>query len=881
MPLETGAMLGPYEILAPIGAGGMGEVYKARDTRLNRTVAIKTSKQQFSERFEREARAVAALNHPNICHLYDVATSPDGFGYLVMEFVEGESPKGPLPVEEVLRIAKQIAEALSVAHEKGIVHRDLKPANIKITSEGAVKVLDFGLAKIETDAEPTSQNSPTITMNATQAGVILGTAAYMSPEQARGKRVDKRADIWAFGVVVYELVTGESPFVGTTVADTLIAVATKTLDLDRVPATLRPLVEKCLQKDPAKRLRDIGDMDLLLDKSPLPDGRGSFTGSEPRPKGARLGWVAAGVLALAAIPLGYSTYHHQTEEPPRTLRFLVPMPDGGTLGNTMMPQLSPDGRHIAFVARVDGQSQLMVRDLDSLSSRVLITGTVRYPFWSPDSRSIAFWSPGRLQKIDVAGGPALTLCSAAAINGGTWGTEGVIVFAPAAGGALQRVSATGGTPSEATSFDLGTGDRAHVFPWFLPDGRHFLYTAVSIDEDKSVIYVGDSHSKDVHVKVTVVNSNVVYVPSSGMRTASGIQGGGYLLFAREHTLMAQSFDASKLTTTGDAFPVVDKLDTRNAPRRGYFSASENGTLAYTSGAQAENVQMTWYDRSGKALGTVGPLMDMSWAALSPDGKTVAFDRRDPQTNLYDIWLHDLARGTDSRFTFNSKNNRFPVWSPDSGYLAFLSDRASGGSVYKKAVTGIGQEEVVDKDELQKRPTSWTPDGRFIIDETNATTPKTRDDLWVAPAAPGARAEKPRPYLQTEFVEGEGRISSNGKWLAYRSDETKRNEIYIMTFPNPGGKWQVSTNGGSLPVWSRDGKQLFYIRSGKLIAVDIKGTGANPEPGVPRPLFDVRLGTDNPSFDIANDGRFLIPTLVEQAYAAPITVVVNWAAGLKK
>ncbi len=318
------------------------------------------------------------------------------------------------------------------------------------------------------------------------------------------------------------------------------------------------------------------------------------------------------------------------------------------------------------------------------------------------------------------------------------------------------------------------------------------------------------------------------------------------------------------------------------PDRGYFSASRNGVLAFISGAQAQNVQMTWFDRSGKAVGTVGPPVDMSWPALSPDGKTVAIDRRDAQTGYYDIWLHDLARGTDSRFTFNSQDNRFPVWSPDGRYLAFNSNRSVPQGVYKKATGGIGQDEIVDENDLAKRPTDWSPDGRFVIEETYAATPKTQDDIWIAPVSPGGGGEKPRPYLQTEFVEGEAKVSPNGKWLAYSSNETKRNEVYIMTFPNSGGKWQISTSGGRIPIWSRDGKQLFYVSAGnKMMAVEIKGTGTNPEPGVPQPLFDVRLGANNPSFDVSKDGRFLIPTVVEQATAAPITVVINWMAGLRK
>jgi eukaryotic-like serine/threonine-protein kinase len=866
MALATGAMLGPYEILAPIGAGGMGEVYKARDTRLNRIVAIKVSKEQFSERFEREAKAVAALNHANICHLYDV-----GPNYLVMEFVEGESPKGPYPFEEALRLASQIADALEAAHDKGIVHRDLKPGNIKITPEGQVKVLDFGLAKMTLPeaASASLADSPTLTMAApTQAGVILGTAGYMSPEQALGKSATTRADIWAFGVVLYELLKGESPFKGENVTETLASIVKDQVDVAVLPYEVRRLCDACLQKDPKKRLQAIGDCRLLLDKP------GAMPVATVPARQSKLGWIVAAALVLALIPLGYVAYRHKTEEAPRVVRFTVPPPEKGTFGPNGLPQISPDGRRIAYIARAEGgPNQLWVRDLDSLTARLLIKETSRNPFWSPDSRSIGFWSGGKLQKVEAAGGPALTLCDATSLYGGTWNRDDVILFSPGYGDPIQRVSAAGGSATPVTTLDQASGEGAHVFPWFLPDGRHFLYTAFSRDEEKTSIYIGDLQSKE-HTLVMLAKSNAVYVPP------------GYILFVREHTLMTQPFDAGNLRTTGDAFPIAEQMDTRAAPSRGYFSASQNGVLAFTSGAQVQNVQMTWFDRSGKAVGTVGAPVDMGWPAISPDGKTVATDQRDPQTGYYDIWLHDLARGTDSRFTFNSKNNRFPVWSSDGSYLAFNSDRSGSQTVYKKPTGGVGKEEIVDKDELNKRPTSWSPDGRYLIEESSAATPKTQDDIWIAPASSGAGpamgGQRPHPYLQTEFIEGEGRISPNGKWLAYRSDETKRFEVYIMTFPNPGGKWQISTSGGSIPIWSRDGKQLFYVSAGnKMMAVDIKGTGTNPEPGLPQPLFDVRLGPTNPSFDISKDGRFLIPTAVEQATAAPIIVVVNWMAGLKK
>ncbi len=874
MSLASGTKLGLYEILAPIGAGGMGEVYRARDTRLKRDVALKVLPEAFANdpnrmmRFQREAEVLASLNHPNIAHIFGVADEGSARA-LAMELVEGESPRGPMPYDEAWKIALQIADALAYAHEKGVVHRDLKPANIKVTPDGVVKLLDFGLAKAfsgtpdSISADPA--NSPTITMGATAVGVILGTAAYMSPEQARGKSVDRRADIWAFGVVLYELLTGKQLFRGEDLTDTLASVVKQHPDLSAAPEPARRVLQACLEKDPKKRLQAIGDVRYLVtDGVTAPSGRGSvWAGS--------VGWIVAAALVLAAIPLAVLSYRHSSEEPPRVLRFTVPPPEQGTFGPAGLPQLSPDGSHIAYVARVQGGPfQLWVSDLDSLTSRVLIKESTRFPFWSPDGRSIGFWSGGKLQKVDAIGGPALTLCDAINFFGGTWGRDDVILFSTGPG-PIQRVSAAGGSSTPVTTVDQASGESGHDFPWFLPDGRHFLYTAYSYsnDEEKTAIYVGDLQSKEMRTRVMYARSNAVYVQP------------GNILFQRERTLMAQAFDAGKLRTSGDAFPIAEQVDSRPGPVRGYFSASQNGVLAFTSGAQAQNVQMTWFDRSGKTVGTVGAPVEMEWPAISPDGKTVAIDRRDAQTGYYDIWLHDLARGTDSRFTFDSKNNRFPVWAPDGNYLAFLSDRSGPGSVYKKATGGIGQDEIVDQDELNKRPTDWSPDGRYVIEESGAATPKTADDIWIAPATPGKGGEKPHPYLQTEFEEGEAKLSPNGRWLAYHSNETKRNEVYIMTFPSPGGKWQISTSGGNIPIWSRDGKQLFYVNGNKMMAVEIKGAGANPEPGVPQPLFDVRFGPSNPSFDVSKDGRFLIATPVEQAAAVPITVVVNWMAGLRK
>ncbi|MGD1069071.1 MAG: protein kinase [Bryobacteraceae bacterium] len=867
MDAKPGAKLGPYEIVSSIGKGGMGEVWKARDTRLGRDVAIKISAQQFSDRFEVEAHAIASLNHPNVCTLFDV-----GPNYLVMEFIEGPTlaeriAEGPLALEEALTIARQIADALEAAHEKGIIHRDLKPANVKIRPDGSVKVLDFGLAKAA-EATPFNSDSPTIM---SVPGTILGTAGYMAPEQARAKAVDKRADIWAFGVVLYEMTARRRLFEGETVSDTLAAVIMKEPDLALAPATVQRLLRRCLEKDPKRRLRDIGDaMPLVGEVGQISDLPVSAKGPHNKV------WMAAtAILALIAAALAFVHFRAKPAEP--VLRFTVP-PEKGTFSQYSIPAVSPDGRHIAYVIFVEGKSELWVRDLDSLTSRLLYTENARLPFWSPDSRSIGFFAGRKVRKIDVSGGPALSLCDSAGAYGGTWGSKGTILFTPR-NGPLFRVAATGGIPVAVTALDKASGEASHVLPWFLPDGRHFLYTATNSDVEKTAIYIGDLESPERR-RLMFARSNAVYASHVGSAE-------GYLLFLREHTLMAQPFDAGKLQTTGDVFPIAEQVDTQaQAVHYGQFSASQNGVLAYTSGALGQSLQrLTWFDRSGKPLGTIGGPVDMSWPAISPDGKTVAFDRRDAQTGFYDIWLHDLARGTDSRFTFNSKNNAFPVWSPDGNYIAFYSNR-DGPAVYRKGTGGTGQDEVVDKDGFVKRPTCWSPDGRFLLEETVFATPKTSDDIWVAPMAPGSSGGKPYPYLQTEFVEGSAKVSPNGQWLAYRSTETKRAEVYVMTFPNPGGKWQISTNGGNNPVWSRDGKELFFVSAdNKMMAVDIRASGNKLEAGVPRALFDARIEPGNTGFgggfDVSKEGKFLIPAPVERTDTVPMTVVVNWPAALKK
>jgi serine/threonine protein kinase len=858
VPLSVGDKLGPYEILAPIGKGGMGEVYRARDPRLNRDVAIKVSAAQFSERFEREAKAIAALNHPNICQIYDV-----GPNYLVMEYIEGEAPKGPYALEEALRIAAQIGDALEAAHDKGITHRDLKPGNIKVKPDGTVKVLDFGLAKIAATPASTGENSPTLTIGMTEAGMILGTASYMAPEQARGKEsVDKRADIWAFGVVLYELITGQRMFTGEDVGEILAKVIRDEPDLSGVPAQVQPLLKRCLEKDPKKRLRDMGDAWALLADAPAASA----------PSRPRLGWLWPAVTALAIVGALALSLVHFREDPPRLVKLSLLPPEKAAAASLIA--VSPDGRHVAFAATLDGKRELWVRDLDSLTARPLPgTEGASDPFWSPDSRSIGFFAPGKLKKIEIAGGPVLTLCDFSGfVRGGAWSQNGIIVFAIQAG--LFRISAAGGTAAPLTELNRpsASGFSRSSSPWFLPDGRHFLYNVVQSGPDKDGIYVADIDSKNDAKdaqRIAPANSNALYAPA------------GYLLFVRERTLMAQPFDASKARTTGDAVPFVEQVDPANRFISSYqFSVSQNGVLAYTAGGGLDGgaIQLSWIDRSGKVVGTAGPPGSYSNFRLAPDEKRIAFDRPDPQSGSQDVWVMDLIRGVTSRLTFDPAVDNLPIWSPDGLRLLYPNNRTGVFDLYVKAATGAGPEELLIKmGTTTGWGTHWSPDGRFILYQTPGV--KTGQDLWIAPQF-GDR--KPFPYLNSQFNESEGSFSPDGRWVAYVSDESGRDEVYVQAFPLSGAKFQISTGGGSEPNWRKDGTELYYLAADRnLMAVPVK-SGATLEAGVPKPLFPIAVTAQRHSFAVANDGqRFLVSASAGGEKTVPITVVLNWQAALKR
>ena len=885
--LSRGTQIGSYEVIALIGAGGMGEVYRAHDSRLNRDVALKVLPEAFAAnpermaRFEREAKVLASLNHPNIAAIYGLEVS-GAIRALVMELVEGPTladrvASGPVPLDETLPIVRQVADAVEYAHDHNTIHRDLKPANIKVTAEGTVKVLDFGLAKALAD-EPTEtdmSNSPTLSMAATMQGVILGTAAYMSPEQARGRKVDRRADVWAFGCVFYELLSGRRVFAGEDVTETLAFVMTKEPALDALPAStppaIRNLLRRCLERNLKRRLQHIGEARIIIEDTLSGAAPAEAVAAQQR-KGllgsTRVAWSAAAVaIFIAALGWGAFAYFRPAPEPPQAVRFFVSPPDGRDLPQPTSAAViaaapvavSPDGRRLAFVALGNGGSQIWVRSLDALTAQPLAgTEGAHSPFWSPDSRSLGFSTDGKLKKIDVSGGPPITLCDMDA-HGGTWSRDGVIVFNPSATSPeLQKVSAAGGSPTAASA--LGEGETNHRQPFFLPDGRHFLYTAIP----GRSIYLASLDSAERKLLFNADSSEVVYSQ-------------GHLLFLREATLMAQPFDERSLELTGEAFPIAEEIQTNvNANPYGFFSVSEGGVLAYRTGESVAGSQLTWFDRTGKPIGLLGVPLVQTELSLSPDGRKASVVIPDSAGRL-DIWLYDVARGLKTRFTSDPASDNFVLWSPDGSRIIFRSNRKGHYDLYQRAADMSGAEELLLEDNFDKRPLGWSSDGRFIL--YGSLGGPTREDLFVLPLS-GDR--KPVPFLQTPFAETRGQLSPDGRWVLYVSDESgQQQEVYVTPFPGPGGKSQVSTTGGSWARWRRDGSEIFYLSpDNRLMVAAVNGRGPNFEVGAVKPLFDLRAVTGGYRYDVSADGeRFLINTSTVQATAAPITVVVNWTAGL--
>jgi len=904
MPLAPGTRLEHYEIVGPLGAGGMGEVYRATDAKLKREVALKILPPHFAAdpsrlaRFEREAQVLAALNHPNIAAIYGIENA-NGIRFLVLELVEGPTlaeriAAGPISLDDALRIAKQIADALEAAHDKGIVHRDLKPANVKVTSEGKVKVLDFGLAAViqpQMSESTDPSNSPTLTMGATQAGVILGTAPYMSPEQARGQAVDKRGDIWAFGVLLYEMVTGQRLFRGDTVSDTLASVLKEQPDLNRAPAKVRRLLESCLEKDPKRRLRDIADAWRLIDEQ-VEQAVGQVF---DLPAHKQQPWAVAGAVTLALALAALAFIHFREKPPVRELtRFEIPAPANATFGTNTGPVVSPDGRKLAFIATgTDRKPMIWVRGLDAEEARPL-AGTEDAEravlFWSADSRSLAFASGGKLKKIEATGGPAQTLCDAPTIDNGFWTPDNRILFGGL--GPLQIVSAAGGMPTPLTALDHSRNELAHESAAMLPDGHHFLYSRVSIPFENGGLYIGSLDAKPEQQstkKLLPDTTSAVYVPSPGTRDTPG-DAPGELLFVRGitlssinsgGTLMAQPFDPKRMEFTGDAVPIAQQVGIQG------FSVSPTGVLAFSTTGTQGNSQLTWVDRKGAVLSTAGEIGEYQNLALSPDGTRVAYQRGS------DLWLFEFARGgVNTKFTFG--NLAFgPAWSADGSRIAFVSIRGSGDGIYQKASNSSGQEELLFQSPELKGGPNWSHDGKFLMYITLSSDGKGAD-LSILPTSGSGADRKPLPFLRTQFNEGNGRFSPDGRWVAYDSDQSGKPEIYVLPFDesNPGSSaagalHQVSKEGGVDPRWSGDGKELFYLApDGYLMSATVSVTGGAFQPGTPQRLFK-SPATGGGAWDVSADGKkFLIaapPSTGASAAPAsgPYHVVVNWTELLKR
>jgi Tol biopolymer transport system component len=897
--LAPGNRVGVFEVIGLLGQGGMGKVYRARDTRLNRDVALKILPDAFAAdpdrlaRFTREAQTLAALNHPHIAHIHGLEESGD-VRALVMELVEGEDlsqriTRGRMPLDEALPIARQIAEALEAAHEQGIIHRDLKPANIKVTSDGTVKVLDFGLAKaldtgsgLGAPGSVNATNSPTLSIHATQAGIILGTAAYMSPEQARGRPTDKRSDIWSFGCGLFEMLSGKRAFDGEDATEIIAAVVKMPPDWAALPADVPThivtLVRRCLEKDRKQRLGDMAVARFLMSD-------GAMLAASPTagaPARSRAGFIAAGVAAVLAVALAALAAVHFREQPPvvKVLRFQIPPPVEGGFGSATAV-LSPDGTHLAFAARgPSGAMQLWVQSLDSLTARRLPGAeTVGEAFWSPDSRSIGFPQQNRIMKIAIAGGAPQTICDfSRAWRSAVWG-DGEIIFGTQGSG-LMRVSDAGGAPVPVTNLDPSRGEVFHGVPSLLPDGRYFVYFRdAGPGSEHTGIYVGSLDAlpeQQSSERLIASGSNPVYAPS----VASP---GGWLMFVREGSLLAQPFDTRRRALAGDARPIADGLPVGPRP----FSTSLTGTLAYRTGASIGERRLTWFDRSGKSLDTAGDSGDYNTVSLSPDGTRAAVSRAVAGATS-DLWIHEFARDTSTRLTSGPDMEWLATWSPDGQRIIFSSSRGGSSDLYRIESNGAGKEEVVFKSSFAKWAQDWSRDGRFLLYTAGgAPGPASISNTFDLAVLDLKGESKFQRYVQTEFNESQGRFSPDGRYVAYTSNASGRNQVYVQTFPNPqGGKWMISRDGGIQPRWRRDGRELFFISAeSKMMAVDIT-TAPVFTPGIPKLLFDAPIWgggqTNNVTrYDVSADGkRFLINAAPVEARGAPITVVVNWEGILK-
>jgi serine/threonine-protein kinase len=879
-----GQTISHYRVTAKIGAGGMGEVYRATDSKLGRDVALKVLPPAFAQdaqrmaRFQREAQVLASLNHPNIATIHGLEEGA-GIRALVMELVDGPTlaeriALGPVPVEEALPLAKQIAEALEYAHERGIIHRDLKPANVKITADGKAKVLDFGLAKALSDdaSGQDASHSPTLSMAATKAGIILGTAAYMSPEQARGKPADRRADIWSFGVVLYEMLAGMQAFSGDSVSDTLASVLRGEPDWNALPAETAPklqsVLRRCLQKEPKHRLRDIGDARIEIEEL-LTGSSSAVTHASGQPERSQMApWVVvaivAGLAVLGTAAMGWKLLHAPTAQGP--VHLVVALSPNESLARGVGPALafSPDGRQLVYVARHGGSTQLYLRAIDDFQAK-LIPGTesATNPFFSPDGQWIGFFTDLQLKKVPVAGGSAVAVCDAASPWGASWGEDDMIYYAERwQGESILRVTARGGTPQVVSRPDAKKGESSHRWPYLLPGGEALLFT------------IGTGTSFD-DAQIAILN-----LKTSQWRTL--IKGGtypryesnGHLVFVRAGTLLAVPFDLKRGEVSGTPVPVLEGVTTSTANGEAQFSLAENGSLAYILGDTTESERkLIWVDRKGAARAVTEGRRPYEDLSLSPDGRRLAMTIEGPTWN---VWVYDIERGTLTRLT-HEYTNTDPLWTPDGKRIVFTSYRDGKYGLFWTPADGSGPEEQLVASPNFLHPYSFSGDGRLLA--YSEQNPQTRADVWVLPME-GER--KPQSFLRTPFQEEFPALSPDGQWIAYESEESGRPEIYMQPFSGRGGRAQISINGGSNPGWAPTGRELFYLEAGKFMAVPIE-TKPILRAGMPRALFESVYLDSGHFYDPSADAQkfvFIVPN-EQQAATKQINVVLNWFEELKR
>ena len=896
-----GQTISQYKILEKLGEGGMGVVYKAEDTKLDRFVALKflpanlTSSNDDKARFLQEARAAASLAHPNICTIHSVEEQ-DGKAFIVMEYVDGKTLKDmhqSLPLNQAIEIGIQIADGLTAAHDKGIVHRDIKPDNIMIRKDGRVQIMDFGLAKLKGGSRLTREGS------------TVGTAGYMSPEQIQGQEADHRTDIFSLGVVLYELIAGESPFKGVHE----IAVAYEIVNVDPRPLSavkseidpqLNAIVLECLEKEPSERYQSVAEVAKDLRRFKRGSGRhvqlhaasrtaamqSAGPGGVQKTRGRFLSaislpWMVAFICFVGLAGFAIAFFFSASPEK-QTIHAFLPAPEKSNFfmyGNEAGPAaISPDGRRLAFVA-VDssGRRHLYVWALDATSpQRLAGTDGALRPFWSPNSQFIGFFDLSQLKSIDASGGPPTTICDARNARGGTWNKDGTIIFSPGPVDPLFVVPASGGTPTQLTKLETSRGVNSHRWPWFLPDGKHYLYfartTVSGTQSEGDAICVASLDGKEGKVLVRA-SSNAQYAS-------------GYLLFTRENSLVAQRFDTGSLELKGEAITIAEGVAYDESTIHSLFTASQNGILVYQTGDVQVGSRLIFFDRNGKRLRIIGDRGEYLLPRISADGKRLATDMYSYQSHNIDIWIYDIERNSKTRFTFNPSSEQYPIWSGDGGRIYFNDNPEGVFDLYRKSSTGAGSQELVLHTAEDKLPLDISADGKFLLYQAYGG-PRTQSDLWIVPldGIEQGRDRKPIVFLQTEFNETDGRFSPDSRWIAYTSNESGQNEIYLRTVSPSNGRWQVSTAGGRGPRWRRDGKELYYLSpDNKIMVAAISSNSASVEVSDVHPLLEVPLLVQLvfPGYDVSADGsRFLVNVQSETQNQTPLSLTVNWDAALKK